>query len=55
MDILTAIGDALYTAAGLLWRAAWALALGYAVSSAIQVFVSRKQAARYLGEGTRAS
>lgn len=52
MDLLNAIGDALFTAAGLLWRAGWALALGYAVSAAIQVFVSRKQAAKYLGEGT---
>ncbi|HWH30870.1 MAG TPA: permease [Mycobacteriales bacterium] len=52
MDILGAVGEALYTAAGLLWRAAWALALGYAVSAAIQVFVSRSQAAKYLGEGT---
>jgi uncharacterized membrane protein YraQ (UPF0718 family) len=52
MDILSAIGDALYTAAGLLWRAVWALALGYAVSAAIQVFISRKQAAKYLGDGT---
>ena len=52
MDVVDAIGEALYTAAGLLWRAGWALALGYAVSAAIQVFVSRKQAAKYLGEGT---
>ena len=52
MDVLTALGDALITAAGLLWRAAWALALGYAVSAAIQVFISRRQAATYLGEGT---
>ena len=52
MDIVSAVGDALYTAAGLFWRAAWALALGYAVSAAIQVFVSRRQAATYLGEGT---
>jgi uncharacterized membrane protein YraQ (UPF0718 family) len=52
VDVLSAIGDALYTAAGLLWRAAWALVLGYAVSAAIQVFVSRRQAAKYLGEGT---
>jgi uncharacterized membrane protein YraQ (UPF0718 family) len=52
VDVLNAIVDALTTAAGLLWRAAWALALGYAVSAGIQVFVSRKQAAKYLGEGT---
>jgi uncharacterized protein len=52
VDVMSAIGDALYTAAGLLWRAGWALALGYAVSAAIQAFVSRKQAAKYFGEGT---
>jgi uncharacterized membrane protein YraQ (UPF0718 family) len=52
VDVGSAIGDALFTAAGLLWRALWALALGYAVSAAIQVFVSRQQAGKYLGEGT---
>ena len=48
---MSALGDAVSTAAGLLWRAAWALALGYAVSSIIQVFVSRRQAAKHLGQG----
>lgn len=52
MDVLSAIGEAFLTAAGLFWRAAWALALGYAISAAIQVFVSRKQAAEHLGDGT---
>jgi uncharacterized protein len=52
MDIIRAVGEALYTGAGLFWKALWALALGYAVSAAIQVFVSRRQAARHLGEGT---
>lgn len=32
--------DVVYTTASLLWMAAWALVLGYAFSSAIQVFVS---------------
>ena len=50
--MLEAIGDALYTGAGLFWRAGWALALGYAVSAVIQVFVSRGQAAAHLGEGS---
>lgn len=50
--MLSAIGDGLLTAAGLFWKAAWALALGYAISAAIQVFVSRKQAAEHLGDGT---
>jgi uncharacterized membrane protein YraQ (UPF0718 family) len=50
--VLEAAGDALYTTAGLLWKALWALALGYAVSAAIQVFVPRGAAARRLGDGT---
>ena len=54
MGIGSALGEALTTAAGLFWRAAWALALGYAVSAAIQVFLSRRQAAQHLGDGTPA-
>jgi uncharacterized membrane protein YraQ (UPF0718 family) len=50
--MLTMVWDALTTAAGLFWRAAWALALGYAVSAAIQVFVSRRAAAERLGDGS---
>lgn len=38
------------TAAGLFWRAFWALALGYAISASIQIFLSRGEAAKYLGE-----
>jgi len=49
--MIDAAGRALYTAAGLFWKAAWALALGYAVSAGIRVFVSRRQAARHLGDG----
>lgn len=52
MPVLDAVGEALMTAAGLFWKAAWALALGYAVSAAIQVFVSQRQAAQRLGDGT---
>lgn len=44
------VWDALYTGTGLFWRALWALALGYAISAFIQVFLSRQEAARYLGE-----
>ena len=46
--------DAIVTGAGLFWRAAWALALGYAISAAIQVFVSRRAAAQRLGDGSPA-
>lgn len=49
---MSSVWDALVTAAGLFWRALWALALGYAISSVIQVFVSRRQAARHLGGGS---
>lgn len=51
-DVLSAIWEAVVTGAGLFWRAAWALALGYAISAAIQVFLSRRSAARRLGAGT---
>lgn len=48
--MVDAAWDAVSTAAGLFWRAFWALALGYAVSASIQVFLSRGEAARYLGD-----
>ncbi len=43
--------DIAYTTAALLSMAAWALVLGYAFSSAIQVFVKPTEAARHLGGG----
>ncbi len=47
---MDAVREALMTAAGLFWRAFWALALGYAISASIQVFLSRGEAAKYLGD-----
>lgn len=49
---MEAIVQSLYTTAGLLWKAFWALAIGYAFSALIQVFVSKKAAAKHLGQGT---
>ena len=46
-----ALWDVVYTTASLLWMAAWALVLGYAFSSAIQVFVKPAEAADRLGGG----
>ncbi|MGQ9371663.1 permease [Azospirillum sp. ST 5-10] len=46
---MEAIGEALYTAAGMLWKAAWALIFGYVISAGIQVLVTREQMARLLG------
>lgn len=44
------LGQALYTSAGMLWKALWALILGYLISGGIQVLVTREQMARALGE-----
>lgn len=49
---VSALWDAVYTGAALFWKALWALALGYAISAGIQVFVSRREAAKRLGSGT---
>ncbi len=48
-EVAGAIWDTIYTTASLLWMAAWALVLGYAFSSAIQVFVKPAEAAERLG------
>jgi hypothetical protein len=43
------IGQALYMAAGMLWKALWALIFGYVISAGIQAVVTRSQMARTLG------
>lgn len=42
--------EALYTSAGMLWKALWALIFGYTISAGIQVVVTREQMARTLGQ-----
>ncbi|MGH7481820.1 MAG: permease, partial [Longimicrobiales bacterium] len=42
--------EALQTSGGMLWKALWALILGYVISGGIQVLVTREQMARVLGE-----
>jgi hypothetical protein len=42
--------EALLTAAGMLWKALWALVLGYLISAGIQVLVTHRQMAAALGE-----
>lgn len=44
------VGEAFYTAGGMLWKALWALIFGYIISSAIQVLVTRAQMAKLLGD-----
>lgn len=47
--MLTPLWESLVTAAGLFWKAAWALALGYALSAGIQAFVKSGEVADHLG------
>ena len=49
-DFLTRWGEAAYTSVGFFWSALWAFALGYVVSSMIQVFVTQERMQRSLGE-----
>ena len=41
--------DALYTSAGMLWKALWALIFGYLISAGIQILVTKQQMANVLG------
>lgn len=49
-DFLTQWGEAAYTSVGFFWSALWAFALGYIVSSIIQVFVTQERMQRSLGD-----
>lgn len=44
------LGEALFTGAGMFWKALWALIFGYIISAAIQVLVTREQMGRALGD-----
>lgn len=46
---MEAIWTSLVTAAGLFWKALWALAFGYSLSAAIQVLVRSEEVADHLG------
>jgi len=48
-DFLDAWAEAAYTTAGFFWMALWAFALGYLVSSLIQVLVTRERMQRAMG------
>lgn len=47
---MSPVVEALYTSAGMLWKALWALSFGYLISAAIQVLITREQMGRMLGE-----
>ncbi|MDT7827123.1 permease [Pricia sp. S334] len=48
-DFLKQWGEAAYTTSGFFWMALWAFALGYIISSMIQVFVTEKRMQRTMG------
>ncbi len=49
-DFLKNWGDAAYTSVGFFWSALWAFALGYAISSMIQVFVTQERMKKSMGK-----
>ncbi|MDX1543376.1 MAG: permease [Christiangramia sp.] len=49
-DFLSQWGEAAYTTAGFFWMALWAFALGYVISSGIQVFVTEKRMQKTMGK-----
>lgn len=48
-DFLSKWGEAAYTTSGFFWMALWAFALGYVISSCIQVFVTEKKMQETMG------
>src|SRR5437868_5439394 len=50
IELLSAIGLALWTAFGMFWEILWPLVLGFALSGAVQAVVSNRSMARLLGD-----
>ena len=48
-DFFKQWGEAAYTTAGFFWMALWAFALGYIISSMIQIFVTEKKMQKTMG------
>lgn len=49
-EFLSHWSDAALTSLGFLWMAFWAFALGYIISSCIQIFVTRQRMQQSMGE-----
>ncbi|WP_203565513.1 hypothetical protein [Alteromonas profundi] len=49
-EFLTQWQEAAHTTLGLFWMAFWAFALGYLISSMIQVFVAKERMQKSMGE-----
>lgn len=52
MDVLNALAGVVRHTAGMAWKIAWGLALGFTISAAIQTFISREKIAEHLGRPT---
>lgn len=50
MSVLATTGASLLDAAGMFWQTLWALVLGFALSGAVQAFVSRAEMQEALGD-----
>lgn len=55
MDIISMLGDTLYTILGMGWKILWALVLGFAISGAVQAFVPKRRMAQVMGEASAPS
>ena len=49
-ELFTTWGEAVRTAVGFFWKAAWAFVLGYAISAMIQAFVPKSRLTRRMGD-----
>ncbi len=52
MQLASVLASIVRHTAGMAWKIAWGLALGFTISGAIQAFVSRESIARHLGRPT---
>lgn len=55
MNFWQLYGEAALTSIGFFWKVLWAFILGYIVSSAIQVFVTRDRMEQAMGEAGQGS
>ncbi|WP_423821757.1 permease [Salinisphaera sp. SPP-AMP-43] len=55
MDLISTLGDTLYTIAGMFWKILWALVLGFAISGAVQAFVPKRRMVQVMGDDSPAS
>ena len=55
MNVVSMIGDTLYTIAGMFWQIFWALVLGFGLSGVVQTFIPKHRMAQVMGDDRPAS